>query len=314
MFTWICPKCGREVGPSYSECPFCADVAAKSAPPAPQPPAPNYPPQGYPPAQHPGQAQPPVQPYPPQQYPPPQYPSQQYPPQAYPAQQYPPQQYPPPQYAHPTQQPPQATPPPQALYNYPPQQAASQHAALPPVAAPAPVPFNSLPVPEPLPPPQKVYYVGEVDNKSALPPWAAAVLAFVLIAGLVSALVWYTRSNRNAATAQKKTEHTGDHPFKKSLELTGFRISEAAGKKLQVQFLAINHGSTDMGELAGVVTLRARGAESDAPACTFKFRISGIPAFGAKEISVTEFTQKRKFFEMPDWQYFEPLVEITSAP
>lgn len=305
MFTWICPKCGREVGPSYSECPFCADLAAKSAPAASQPqasqPPPNYPPQGYPPQQ-----------FPPPQYPPQQYPPQQYPPQAYPAQQYPPQQYPPPQYAYPPQQPP-AVPPPQALYNHPPQQA-PQQATPPPAAPPAPAPFTSLPVPEPLPPSQKVYYVGEDDNKSALPPWAAAVLAFVLIAGLVSALVWYTRSNRNAATAQKKTENTGDHPYKKSLELTGFRISEAAGKKLKVEFLAINHGSTDMGELAGVVTLRARGAQADAPACTFKFRISGIAAFGAKEISVTEFTQKRKLFEMPDWQFFEPVVEITSAP
>jgi hypothetical protein len=24
MFTWVCPKCGREIPPSYSECPTCA--------------------------------------------------------------------------------------------------------------------------------------------------------------------------------------------------------------------------------------------------------------------------------------------------
>ncbi len=28
MFTWICPECGREVPPSYSECPDCAAKAA----------------------------------------------------------------------------------------------------------------------------------------------------------------------------------------------------------------------------------------------------------------------------------------------
>ncbi len=27
MFTWICPKCGKEVPPSYSECPNCAAEA-----------------------------------------------------------------------------------------------------------------------------------------------------------------------------------------------------------------------------------------------------------------------------------------------
>ena len=59
MFTWICPKCGAEVPPSYSECPQCAgqgaapppleEATARSAPPpaapapAPQPARPGLP-------------------------------------------------------------------------------------------------------------------------------------------------------------------------------------------------------------------------------------------------------------------------------
>ncbi len=36
MFTWICPKCGTEVPPSYNDCPTCeAREKAASAPPAP---------------------------------------------------------------------------------------------------------------------------------------------------------------------------------------------------------------------------------------------------------------------------------------
>src|ERR1051326_2885448 len=31
MFTWICPKCGREVPPAYNECPDCAN-AGKTPP------------------------------------------------------------------------------------------------------------------------------------------------------------------------------------------------------------------------------------------------------------------------------------------
>ncbi len=31
MFTWICPKCGAEVPPAYSECPNCAAKEAPSA-------------------------------------------------------------------------------------------------------------------------------------------------------------------------------------------------------------------------------------------------------------------------------------------
>jgi hypothetical protein len=47
MFTWICPTCGREVPPSYDECPDCAakaksggQPAEAEAQPAPPPPAP----------------------------------------------------------------------------------------------------------------------------------------------------------------------------------------------------------------------------------------------------------------------------------
>ncbi len=87
MFTWICPQCGREVPPAYTECPDCANKAAqaKVAPsqPAAQspvagPPPPEYPPPPYTPAQPP--YQPPPQPYPPQ----PVYPQQAYPPQGQP--------------------------------------------------------------------------------------------------------------------------------------------------------------------------------------------------------------------------------------
>lgn len=46
MFTWICPQCGREVPPSYNDCPDCVAKAQAQppvavpaeAPPAPQPP------------------------------------------------------------------------------------------------------------------------------------------------------------------------------------------------------------------------------------------------------------------------------------
>lgn len=94
MFTWICPQCGREVPPAYTDCPDCAARAAQAAaaapPPAAEPAAPPafVPPQAQPPAQ-PYYPQPPVQPYYPPQQPapqaPPYYPPQQPQPQAQPS-------------------------------------------------------------------------------------------------------------------------------------------------------------------------------------------------------------------------------------
>jgi len=70
MFTWICPQCGREVPPSYDECPDCAAKAksegqpAQPAQTAPQPPAAAPPP----PAAQPVYTPPAVAPAPPAQY------------------------------------------------------------------------------------------------------------------------------------------------------------------------------------------------------------------------------------------------------
>jgi len=45
MFTWICPKCGAAVPPSYADCPNCAQRAAAPPPETPAPaPAPLPPP------------------------------------------------------------------------------------------------------------------------------------------------------------------------------------------------------------------------------------------------------------------------------
>jgi hypothetical protein len=72
MFTWICPKCGREVLPSQSECPACEERAQAAAQPAVPPPAQPQPQYAPPPPQQ--QYAPPQQPQygaPPYQYAPP---------------------------------------------------------------------------------------------------------------------------------------------------------------------------------------------------------------------------------------------------
>jgi len=182
MFTWICPQCGREVPPSYTECPDCAakTALASNAPPAPG--EPTAPPPAYPPPPPPSQAMPlprpqaappppptipPGQPqapqapyspptgqyYPPQsystqQYPP--YPQQPYPPQGYPPQ-YPPPPYPPQQY-QPPQYPPQYGPPQYtAPYPPPPQQSYAPPSQPRTETAPPPPPVEPPPYSEPAP-------------------------------------------------------------------------------------------------------------------------------------------------------------------
>ena len=106
MFTWICPQCGKEVPPAYTDCPNCAEKAAQAAQQAAQAPAP--------PAAQP-EPSPAYVPPPPFQQPAPQYqppPPPQYQAPPYQAPQYPPQAPPPPPYNYPPQQPPYAQQPP----------------------------------------------------------------------------------------------------------------------------------------------------------------------------------------------------------
>jgi hypothetical protein len=65
MFTWICPQCGKEVPPAYTDCPNCAEKAAQAG--KPEQPAASVPvsqaaPPQYAPQSAPPQA-PPPQPY-----------------------------------------------------------------------------------------------------------------------------------------------------------------------------------------------------------------------------------------------------------
>ncbi|HWF07974.1 MAG TPA: hypothetical protein VG297_05890 [Bryobacteraceae bacterium] len=79
MFSWICPRCGRDVPPSKTDCPYCAEQANEPAAVSPeQPSLPVEPPQAAAPPPPPAQAPPGYQPPPPPPYGQPQYPPQQY--------------------------------------------------------------------------------------------------------------------------------------------------------------------------------------------------------------------------------------------
>ncbi len=161
----------------------------------------------------------------------------------------------------------------------------------------------------------QTYLVGAEPERRRIPGWLAAILAFAAVAAVAYGIVTFLGGNRSAAPAKtaKKAVAVGN-PYARYLELTGFRVNEVKGKKLQVQFLAVNHGGADLANISGTMTLKVKGSPDADPACTFKFEISTIPAYGAKEVLVTEFSQRRTMLDMPDWQFLEPSVEFDAPP
>ncbi|MFN9921220.1 MAG: hypothetical protein ACK555_15790, partial [Acidobacteriota bacterium] len=202
-------------------------------------------------------------------------------------------QYPPPPY-------PQA-PYPQPPYAQPPQYPQPPYPSTPPAPAAAPAPAPQT-------------YTLTEPARRPIPGWLAALLAFAAISAIVYGIVSYSRSNRDNSTAKsaENKERAATAPYAKYLELTGFRMLEAPGKKLRIQFLAVNHGSADLPNISGTITLRIKGSPEAEPAATFAFNISSLPAFEAKDVTIKEFSQQRKFFDMPDWQFIEPVVEFTA--
>jgi hypothetical protein len=160
----------------------------------------------------------------------------------------------------------------------------------------------------------QTYLVGAEPERRRIPGWLAAILAFAAVAAVAYGIVSFLGGSRSPAPAKTAKKTVSGNPYARYLELAGFRINELKGKKLQVQFLAVNHSGADLANISGTITLKVKGSPEAVPACTFKFEISAIPAYGAKEVLVTEFSQRRSMLDMPDWQFLEPSVEFDSPP
>jgi hypothetical protein len=320
MFTWICPQCGREVPPSYTECPDCAAKAAGAgAPSADQPPAERqiYPP---PPPQY---QQPPYQqgPYPPP-YPYPQQPYPQQPPYGQPPGQ-------PPQY-----QPPYPPPPPQ--YRQP---AYQQPVYQQPQYAPPPPPPVSEPKQTPPPPPPPMYTApsGEPEapresrgsalfgaqpapepRSSGMPTWLLTILCTAGFAAVVLGAYWLFGSHHSAApstTVESPAAKPGAaaNPWQKVIEISGVRLQEDPKHKgkILVRFVVTNHSDSTIDGLAGNVTIWAGTKKSDEDAQgTFAFT-TGIGPYESKDVTAP-FNTKLKVYELPDWNVMNTDLQITA--
>jgi hypothetical protein len=314
MFTWICPQCGREVPPAYTECPDCAaKTAGGGAPLPPQPPAPQpFPPQ--PMAPQPTQAGMPVpqQPYPPYpqqpQYPP--YPPPPYQQPGQPAYQQPVYQQP--QYQQPVyQQPqyqPQYAPPPPPPPPPPPTPTAPAPEIVPPVHS-APPQSSLFGTPEPLP---------QRSGAGGIPTWLLTIFCTAGFVALVAGVYWLvgrshspTPSTSVESPAAKPGAAT--NPWQKFIEVSGLRFVEDPKHKGKVfaKCLVTNHSSGDLSGLAGNVTIWASTKKSDEDAQgTFSF-ITNLSAYESKEITAP-LTTKFKIYELPDWQNMTTDLQITA--
>ena len=278
MFTWICPQCGREVPPSYSECPTCAENRQRAAQ--------GLPPVGVAPAAAPPQA--PTPPQPAYQPPAPPYPVQA-----------------PTQFFQTTTV---APPPPQS---YPPAQG---YAPPQPPQAPPPAWPNA---PQPPQPEQPVYTLPETAPSHGFPSWLVAILVALLAIGGFFLAYRLLGGKSEIATGPVKTDSTsaapqgaGANPYARYIEVAGIRIIEDEKQQIKATFVVVNHSAADMPSQDLQITLRSSTAKpEDDPVAVVAIKTGPLAANASKDLSVPLKTTLRAY-ELPDWQFLRAAVEV----
>ncbi|MBC7926633.1 MAG: hypothetical protein H7039_13335 [Bryobacteraceae bacterium] len=273
MFTWICPKCGSEVPPSYSDCPRCAAANAQT-PLVQDIPAPvrNSTASTAPPVQVTQPVRPAPDPEPPQAPLPPQQPA------------YIPQN----QYIAPTQYVPQ-----------------SQYVLT--------EPRQETPTPEPYRSTAGMYAPAAVPARSTSPTLVALGAALGIVALLAILYIWIlpkrgSATSATAADAQLEAPvaaSTGSNPLTKHLEVTGVRIQEAAGGKVKIDFVVVNHSPADLPDLK----LQVRLGSGDRDFFVVPVNLPTLGPFDSKDLSTTVKTNLRSY-ELPDWQLVKARFSI----
>ncbi len=162
----------------------------------------------------------------------------------------------------------------------------------------------------------------EIDDRQGLPGWLVTLLVAAVIVGVGAAGYYYgLPALRGGAAAGQRSPFeevpvagrtaTGSH-LAKYIEVTGFRISEDANKRTQIQFLVVNHSPADIGNLAGKVRLRTiQSKPDDPPISEFEFKTTRLGPYESVEFKTLIRTSLRAY-ELPDWQFLTADVEITS--
>ncbi len=212
---------------------------------------------------------------------------------------------------------PTLAPPPVSAPSPPPPREPAEPAPPPRYAAPEPTPPQSPPAPE-----QQAYYeIG--DHHRGMPGWLVTILVAAVVTGIGALLYFFvlpSKGNRAATQQESPFEAVpeGGQPsavaarLSRHIEVTGFRLTEDAGRRAQCQFLVVNHSAADIGDLAGKVQLRTTEAGPDEdPIAEFEFKTPKLGPYESVEFK-TAVDTKLRAYELPDWQYLKATVEITS--
>ncbi len=157
-----------------------------------------------------------------------------------------------------------------------------------------------------------------------MPVWLLTVLFAALFGALgVSGIFLYRTLSAGAGPLRSVGSHPGGaraelsatlspEVLLKFLEVTGLRLMEDDGRRIQLQFLVVNHSQAPLTDVGGTIALRPSTAEPGAETLgTVAFRIPSLGPYASCELRAPLET-KLRVYELPDWQYLRADLAITS--
>jgi hypothetical protein len=153
-------------------------------------------------------------------------------------------------------------------------------------------------------------------KKRLIPGWMASALIIgtLLGAGFTSvvSMVRPAADGKQTAVAEAAAPvaPSSAAPAPSPLEVTGFRIQMDPAKKVEIQYLVVNHTALRVSGVNVKVTLYAADAKAGQPAlCSFQFAAPNLGPFQAKDMT-SAIDPQTPPPHVPDWQDLRASVEI----
>ncbi|MEJ7605112.1 MAG: hypothetical protein WKF37_02340 [Bryobacteraceae bacterium] len=153
------------------------------------------------------------------------------------------------------------------------------------------------------------------DRKQLSPALVAAGTTLGIVALLAILYLFVLPSKRISRAAQvppqfeKVPVSQSPHPLAKHVEITGLRITDAAGGRAKVYLLVVNHSTAQLPEMKMKVDVQSPAGslfEFDLPLRT-------LGPHESRELS-TQVKTSLKPYELPDWQSLRARFQMVSEP
>ena len=133
------------------------------------------------------------------------------------------------------------------------------------------------------------------------------LLAVIVIIATMGVFNYLTQDRDTRAASAAAARAGQDQGSYRDLEVAGVRVIAGANKRPQLEYLVINHSSSDLTNLSVHLVIRSADSSSEEPLFTVTSTISSLAPFQSKEIHA-EVNSALQPSDIPDWQSLRPEV------